>query len=313
MLTKLTKKQEAMIPEYRDKWLKIGLSTEPLDFERAKSAATKCYQIAGLEPPKLWIRMRSPIEAAVAATILKNGAQVRDQVGAQVWAQVWAQVRAQVRDQVGDQVGDQVWDQVYGAHDASWLGFYDFFAVCGIDVAKLHGLIELAQCCGWWAPYKNVCILQDRPSKIQFDGEKRLHCESGPAIEYRDGFAVYAWHGTRIPKEWIESRETIDAHKLLTHENIEQRRAGCEILGWGRILEALNPTVIDTDADPEIGQLLQVDLPDSGPERFLKVKCGTGRDFVLPVPPDSPSALWANAWTYGLEDTENFFEKELRT
>ena len=37
-----------------------------------------------------------------------------------------------------------------------------------------------------------------------------LHGESGPAIEFHDGHQVYAWHGTEVPAEWIERRETLD-------------------------------------------------------------------------------------------------------
>jgi len=50
-----------------------------------------------------------------------------------------------------------------------------------------------------------------------------------------------------------------------------------------------------------IGTLLEVDIPDIGNEKFLRVLCGTGREFAIPVPPNMKTALEANAWTYGLE------------
>ena len=142
-ITKLTSEQEALLPAYRNEWLKIGLSTEPCDRPAAEAAIDALYESAGIQPPALKIWMASPLSGAMAVAMLRDqvwdqvgaqvrdqvwdqvGAQVRDQVGdqvrdqvwAQVWAQVgaqvWAQVRAQVRDQVGDQVGAQVWDQVW--------------------------------------------------------------------------------------------------------------------------------------------------------------------------------------------------------
>jgi hypothetical protein len=36
----------------------------------------------------------------------------------------------------------------------------------------------------------------------------------------------------------------------------------------------------------------------------LRVRCGTGREFVLAVPPTVLSAREANAWTYGLSPEE---------
>ena len=121
MLTKLTKTQEKKLSVYRDKWLKIGLDTKPADRKKAEKAAIAAYKVAGLEPPKIFIWMNSPLEGAFAAAYLialkkddKNFSKVLGQVWAQVWAQVWDQVGAQVLGQVRDQVWDQVAGQVAG-------------------------------------------------------------------------------------------------------------------------------------------------------------------------------------------------------
>ncbi len=331
----------AAMPKYVEKWLKIGLSTEPLDFDAAKTAVIAVYGVAGLPSPKAFYRFQSPLSAAIGAVALKNLAepQLVNQVGAQVWyqvrAQVLGQVGAQVRDQVGnqvwnqvrDQVGNQVWNQVwdqvwdqvlgqvgaqmYGSHDAGWLSFYDYMGGLGIDVSRLTPLMELARHCGWWAPYADAAILQDRPSVIKMDERNLLHCEDGPAIAYRDGFAVYAWHGVRIPSPWIENRGSLTAADALTHENMEQRRAACEIIGWARILNELDAKTVQKDSDPEIGELIEVDIPDIGQEKFLRVQCGTKREFAIPVPPEMQTALEANAWTYGLSTTD--YKPEVRT
>ena len=149
-IEKLTPEQESKFGFYVDKWLKIGLSTQAADRQKAAEAIAKVYAAASppLDPPKIVIWLNSPMEGAVAAAALNRlgvvedqvwdqvgdqvrdqvwgqvGGQVRDQVWAQVWdqvldqarAQVWAQVRdqvlAQAREQVRDQVQDQVQDQV---------------------------------------------------------------------------------------------------------------------------------------------------------------------------------------------------------
>ena len=53
-----------------------------------------------------------------------------------------------------------------------------------------------------------------------------------------------------------------------------------------------------------VGELLEVDLPNSPDEHFLKVLCGTGREFVLPVHPGARTALEANARTYRMKPSE---------
>jgi len=123
---------------------------------------------------------------------------------------------------------------------------------------------------------------------------------------------MYHWHGVSIPKEWVTTQKPT-AKEAITWSNIEQRRAACEIVGWASILSQLDAKVIDKDDDEEIGTLLEVDLPDSGRERFLQVKCGTGRTFALPMPKTVNTALEANAWSYGLENIANQFKPEIRT
>lgn len=108
------------------------------------------------------------------------------------------------------------------------------------------------------------------------------------------------------------SPETIDPVMALTWQNIEERRACAEIVGWARLIEQLNPVVIDSDPDPEIGDLLEVEIPDSGKERFLRVKCGTGRTFVLCVDPSAKTALEANARSFRLKP-QQLKQSEVRT
>ncbi len=343
--------------EMREKWLRIGLSCDPCDFEAAKDAASRAYKQAGLEPPILFLLADSPVSCAVMSVVLKYvadmrakvwakvrdqvwdqvwdqvraqvGAQVRDQVWDQVWDQVRAQVGAQVRDQVWDQVWDQVgaqvwdqvedqvrdhvrdqvWDQVraqvYGSHDANWLGFYDCIGSLGYInlVAPLKPLMDLAQVCGWWAPYENLCILQHRHTEVHFDKQNLLHNANGPAILYRDGFSVYAWHGVRIPGDWIEGNPP-SVKDAITWENVEQRRAACEIVGWDKVLDEIGAEVIDKDPNPYFGELLVADLPDHGPQKFLRAKCGTGKTVFMLAHEDATTAREAGALSYGVPVNE---------
>ena len=287
MTTQLTAEQEALIPVYRDKWIGIGLSTEPLNYEAAKNALFKAYAAADLPPPGRVEVADSPMHAAKMLREIDPNISKSDIMNS----------------------------AIYGNHDAHWLSYYDYFGeVCGIEeCSKLEGLIELAKNCGWVNVFDELAILQHRPTSIMMDDENRLHCDHAPAITYRDGYSVYSWHGVRIPGEWIENKDSLTPKIALTWKNIEQRRAACEILGWEAILNTLESKVIDEDADPMIGTLVEVNIPEIGKERFLRVLCGTGRQFALPVPPEMETALAANAWTYGMDDSSEFVIPEVRT
>jgi hypothetical protein len=170
---------------------------------------------------------------------------------------------------------------------------------------------EIARSCGVWWPFRGICVVSERPRALHWDAQDRLHHPARPAIEYRDGTGVHIWHGTLVRPSWIEAPAEIDPKLALTWDNIEQRRALAEIIGWGRVIEQLRPSVVDQDPDPAIGTLLDVSLPDFERVRFLRVRCGTGREFVLCVPPEMQTARQANAWTYGLEADQ--YELEVRT
>jgi hypothetical protein len=199
---------------------------------------------------------------------------------------------------------------------AGWAAYVSFLRdVCGWENAVLERFEideALIRNCGWVWWHENVLAVSDRPLSISRDVEGRLHSETGPSIAYRDGWQLHHWHGVSVPEEWLSRRDNLTPKIALTWENIEQRRAACEILGWSRILTELNAKTINKDGDPEIGELVEVELPEIGREKFLRVQCGTKREFALPVPPTMKTALEAQAWTWGLTE-KTFVKPEIRT
>jgi hypothetical protein len=202
---------------------------------------------------------------------------------------------------------------------AYWAG-YECYLTAMRDIIGLR-LPEYEKYAAWErcavaAPFRvlhpEFCIVSDFPEVLRVDDQNRPHCENGPSHRWRDGWALYHWHGVRIPAEWIEDKAALTAQTALTWANIEQRRAACEIVGWHRILSELKATSIDRHPDPQIGELVEVSLPDAGKERFLRVQCGTLREFALPVPKEMKSAIEAQAWTWGLKPSE-FIKPEVRT
>jgi len=158
----------------------------------------------------------------------------------------------------------------------------------------------------WITPTEIVCV--EQPSLHIADG--RLHRAHGPAVEWPDGEEYYFWRGTQVPGEWM--RGNLTAKTALQWHNIEQRRAACEMIGWHKILNDLNARTINKHSNPQIGELVEVELPDAGRELFLRVLCGTGREFAIPVPRSMRSAMQAQAWTWGLK-VNDFEIPDVRT
>ena len=125
-IEKLTKEQENLFPVYRDRWVKIGLSTEAADRKKAESAIIDMYRYGGLKPPKKIIWCGSPLSQGLTRAIILNKKtmasvrdSVRDSVGDSVRDSVRDSVGASVWDSAGASVGDSVWDSV-GAYISSF-------------------------------------------------------------------------------------------------------------------------------------------------------------------------------------------------
>ncbi len=71
----------------------------------------------------------------------------------------------------------------------------------GHDKKKWEVVQDLVQYCGFIFQFEKVCISCNRPSKLSFDTENRLHGEGEPAIKFRDGYSVYACHGEHPSEE----------------------------------------------------------------------------------------------------------------
>ena len=238
----------------------------------------------------------------------------------------WNYVKEHIKPQSQKHFWDQNWESfrfegwesfrmaifsVKGQDDAFRLAYFQFLNDIGelSGFETLHGNIELCKSAGRVMAYDDICFMSERYEAIHLDEGGRLHCGTGPALSYRDGIRLYEWHGTPYPSEWALNKP--NAAEALSWPNLETRRVLCEMIGWESILKQLEAVVISKDKNPEIGELLQAEIPEIGLEKFLRVTCGTGREFVLSVPPEMKTALEANAWTWGLEPEE--YNPEVRT
>lgn len=280
IITELTPEQRAKFPEYREKWLKIGLATGPLEFEKAKEALSRCYKVAGFDPPKKFYRAKSPLDA------VKKNVELNPDTDEQ-------------------EVTTASFRQIYGSHDASWLSFYDFMLnEVKLDCCeKLVPLMDLATCCGWVLPYREYAILQDRPVAIHREDEQ-LHCDGGAAIEYSDGFSIYCLHGVRVP-EWlaVTPMEELDPARLPKIDNAQVRAEFVRKVGIDRVIHKLSKGVIDKEGNYELHDL---DLGDEEYRPYLKMLNPSVPDIwhVEGVAPECRTVAEALKWrNSGIEET----------
>ena len=328
----ITEEEKVQLKAHADMWIKRILSTESADFSKLEPAIKGLYRVANLAEPEVAM-VKSPIQMVFAfgacsvlvekknadtAKVLKDVIEKMNDIPAGTPpVKHYSAVCRKLAGKKGIENAKQ-WSSCY--QGGAYWGQYESFLTAMRDViglripeyenykyweeAAIHGTFRVM--------HEKFCIVADFPDTLKIDDQNRAHCQDGPSHRWRDGWELYHWHGTAIPAEWIKNPGHLTAKMAITWENIEQRRCACEILGWAKILKELNAKVIDTDGDPEIGELVEVNLPDIGKEKFLRVLCGTGREFAIPVPPDMKTALEAQSWTWDLKP-KDFKIPEVRT
>ena len=133
--------------------------------------------------------------------------------------------------------------------------------------------------------HEEFCIVTDFPEYIKTDENNLPHCENGPSHKWHDGWSLYHWHGVSVPGEWIENPEGFDPSDIIKCENVEQRAAGAEIIGWPRMAERLGRKVIDGDPETDMGALVELTMPGlPEPGRFLMAQCPRNGTICEGVP-----------------------------
>jgi hypothetical protein len=168
---------------------------------------------------------------------------------------------------------------------------------------EARALAQFSECVsGFWCG-KTVALLVRHPMLLTFDEEGRLHNATGPSVTFRDGWAIYAWHGVCVPERLITAPDELNRDDFFGAENVEARRIIQERMG-ARFVDEIGGRFIDGGTH---GVLYEVDLPGDPEQvaRYVQVADpSTGHEYYLRVPPTIQTAEEAVAWTFGVSADE---------
>ena len=288
MIRKLTKQQEARFPEFVQKWIAIGLSTERADRARAELAIKNLYSLAKQKEPKVfWVPC--PLSGALSAVVfarLTNTKAVESAVGSAVRS-----------------AGYSFWGGSLWAGYTAWADY--FGEVCSIEIDRNY--LHYTQSCGYAWLLNGVVFACERPKAIHRDTQGRLHCESGQAIDFESGWGLSAWHGVVVPRSIIDSPEKITADQAIKEQNAEIRRVMIERMGQERFLHESGAQKVHSD---DFGALYKIGTKAGDTLDFVKVvnstpePDGSFKKYVLRVPPGIQTAKAAVAWTFDIPEDE---------
>ncbi|MFI5721763.1 DUF6745 domain-containing protein [Streptomyces cyaneofuscatus] len=322
--------------QHVNSWRDVAAATGAADRAAAEEGVRRAYRTAGLAEPERIVWAESPRAAVEAVEKLADaGRSVREEVR----TRPWAEERRRMYDELGpagwsalwSATGAQLWettaalaerirsgvvadlagkpedegavrlvllDAVLGQHDAAWLAAFDGRG------DRLTGLAEVARNAGWWWPYERAVVISERPEALHRDEAGRLDHGAGPALAYRDGFALYAWRGMPVPADFLAELASLTPQRIREEENAELRRVMLEFYGYDRYLTESTAEPVHRD---EMGILWRIAL--DGDEDVVMVEVvnstpepdGTHRTYWLRVPPTTRTAKDGVAWTFGLD------------
>jgi len=205
---------------------------------------------------------------------------------------------------LGEIVSDVCWD--YGSvdyWDASQAALYAYCRSRGVcDTYPLNEhLVAFCESAAGATASPKVCWLYERPTAIAVDDRGRLHSTNGPAVTFRDGWSIFAYHRIELWEDAIMRPETIAFDTILQCRNVERRRALVELFGLERFVREMqergyrchkdrNGTLWKLDND-----IALVEVVNGTPEPD-----GSYKHYFLPCDPRAKTATEAVAGTYGL-------------
>ncbi|MHC5725683.1 MAG: DUF6745 domain-containing protein [Nostoc sp.] len=343
LIEKLTPEQEALIPVYREKWRAIALSTERIDREKSAEVVKAAYTAIGKQQPEIIfcdsphagltkilkkypklnsnnidvINLNNEFMNYIFTVLTNKNLELSYQIDTPLMRQLTIFNRDFVifkyvlekksKFKINKINLDRLWfKSQHLASRCCWVDFYVSVLNCSYNKMRWKSLQSLSRFCGWISPFEKICIVCDRPTKLSFDNQNRLHAEGEPAIQFIDGYSLYSYHGVTLPEKYGKIHpQQWQAEWLLSEENAELRRVLIEGIGYARICEQLQAIELDTWAEYT---LLKIDQSiDIEPIYLLKMTCpSTSFIHALRVPPNMNSAREAIRWINWDVDPEEF-------
>ena len=227
MITELTQELLTAIPAHVAKWVDLGLHPDQITKEAAQKIIDGIYKhvlkkpsvpvVLCPSPRKAWhaVCCYKAVRNSVGNSVVDSvRVAVREAVENSVVDSVWEAVRNSVRESVRDSVGvavmeavensvrNSVWPWLDGHWMSYFFSYYDFFFdVVGITnpVPEAYSALHETSKMDVIYPFDDVCIVSMNPT-VHVNGDGRLHCENGPAIQYpQDDY--YFLHGVRVSNQ----------------------------------------------------------------------------------------------------------------
>ena len=224
----LTPNQKTLIPRYRYKWSKIAFSTDKCKRNLVKSYINRAYKYLKVRKTEVIFfnspllaqkyaidnKLKAHLRKPFADNICKYACTLNSYIDKRIINEVdkemnyiddsYTYYRSNYRhltNPVVDRIRQKFGRVIKCIKPESFIvsvatqDYLLFNFDCGEETERIKIFVRIMENCGWIYPYEEVCLVCERPINLHLDENYLLHAEGKPAIEYADGFYIYAHHG----------------------------------------------------------------------------------------------------------------------
>jgi hypothetical protein len=242
-ITELTPEQQAKMPEYVDKWIKIGTNTDRLDPARTRKTIDGFRKLINMAVDVPLLIVKNPIEGWVASSLALQGVEYED-----INDEMKLVFNGNIKNR---NIPKATMPWQTGSFFAASFSFYDYMLeVVGVEfTAELWAKYKTweATCeLGCIYPLVNMTIVSEKPLEIHLNETNVLHCDGRPALVY-DGlgdFVIHSLNGVRVP-QWLAETdaEALQLDQYHSIDNADVRAEFVRKVGIERFLDS--GTLID--------------------------------------------------------------------
>lgn len=234
-IEKLTPEQEALMPVYVDKWIKIGTDTVQTDEATAKEIVKDFRDLIKMDSEVPTIFAENPIEAWVLCCLHEQNVPL-DKL-----QDTMRSVFAGNRDYTIPKASLPFNDISL----CSTFSFYDYMInVVGVkledDLQKKYEVWERTSKVRGIYPLETLTVVCKKPLEVHLNEAKVLHRDGGPALVFggEGDFKVYALNGVAVPEYLaVTPSHEIDLEMYNEEQNADIKAEFVRKVGIERFLE----------------------------------------------------------------------------
>lgn len=235
LIDKLTEKQEKYLRIFAEKWIRLVLNPNIYQPKQIEEVINDFYKKLNVRNPEI-IWCDSPLSANTLinnSNIFELGSSLNSFFYDLLWISVHGLLRSSISEVVSRSLVSSICDVLHGpnpaypmildscnnlireylqrntskcihthftnSHGIALALFCKYLGVTyrKIESGLLRSYVKLAHQVSWWYPFERVCILCRKPV-VKFNENYVIHSEVGPAIEFKDGWKIWALNGEEM-------------------------------------------------------------------------------------------------------------------